>query len=505
MKKRILSAALVLCLAFCAVCSAEGGVARLVNAADKLAFGTDNVTLNAYAKFLYDGEWFKTFTGEYRQDGENSVMIVSLDTPNVNGDVYTGGYTVVGNGTNVYFSETYQGNYYIETVGIPCRTVMRETPIRRGLMTMAQGAANLLNDSMAETVKFDNGVVTVKMSEAPALINGALSYIAARYIDLNYGYVSYIYDMVGTAFDNYEALGVHYYETKYGKKIDEDLLGRIYRGEATGDDWTVYDEIYYLLANEVNEITHNYTSGTVWFHNDGTYEWFETNEEYMRAAGIDYLYYDDYSATLRNFYAKKYGKELSEEALMALMYSTNAEFWEDYYEFVNGIDEYYNTAAAQNPETVALRIHPDGTYDELTRVEPPQGWTVTRQIAAQLTEMAFGNVDAEFTLSESGDALSGKGTAEFIVTDRAGKKHTLTVEFDCTAKDYGNTHVGAFDPKDYGLTTWEELVHGEEYEGEEQEYVEPEPVVLPETVEFGLKTYELCPADEMDLPIEEAE
>ena len=505
MKKRMLSVVLAMCLTLSAVCYAEGGVVSLVNAAEKLAFETHNVTLNANARFLYDGEWFKTFTGEYRQDGENSAMIVSLDTPREDGKVYTGGYTVVGNGPDVYFSETYSGNYYTETIGVVSDTVLRETTLRRAFMSMAQGAAGVLNEQMAENVRLENGTVTVNMSGAPALVNSALTYAALRYIERNYGYVTTLYYGASSVFDDYEMLGMHLYEEETGEKVNAETVSRIYRGVGNEADMEIYNGFYAAASKKVEEVMREYDSGTVWFHNDGTYEWFETNEEYMRAAGIDYLYYDDYSATLRNFYAKKYGKELSEEALMALMYSTNAEFWEDYYEFVNGIDEYYNTAAAQNPETVALRIHPDGTYDELTRVEPPQGWTVTRQIAAQLTEMAFGNVDAEFTLSESGDALSGKGTAEFIVTDRAGKKHTLTVEFDCTAKDYGNTHVGAFDPKDYGLTTWEEFVQGEEYEGEEQEYVEPEPVVLPETVEFGLKTYELCPADEMDLPIEEAE
>ena len=491
MKKRVLSVVLAMCLTLSAVCYAEGGVVSLVNAAEKLAFETHNVTLNANARFLYDGEWFKTFTGEYRQDGENSAMIVSLDTPREDGKVYTGGYTVVGNGPDVYFSETYSGNYYTETIGVVSDTVLRETTLRRAFMSMAQGAAGVLNEQMAENVRLEDGTVTVNMSGAPALVNSALTYAALRYIERNYGYVTTLYYGASSVFDDYEMLGMHLYEEETGEKVNAETVSRIYRGVGNEADMEIYNGFYAAASKKVEEVMREYDSGTVWFHNDGTWEWFETNDDYLRAAGIDYIYYEDYSATFRSFYEKKYGKELSAQALDMLMYSTNEEFWTVYYELVNEMDEYYRQLAAKNPETVSVNIFPDGTYEERTTSEMSDGMTVTRRVFSQMKEIAVGNVDAAFTISEAGDALSGKGTAEFTVTDFAGNTHTLTVEFDCTAGGYGSTSVGKFDPKDYGLVTYQEYMKsmGEEIE----QYEDPATIEFPETMEFGERIYELFP------------
>ena len=495
MKKRAISAVIAMCLMLTAVCAAEGGTLTLVNAAEKLAFETKNVTLNAQAKFYYDGEWFKTFTGLYKQDGANSAMVVTLDTPRENGEVYTGGYTVVGNGTDVYYSETYNGSYYLETVGTWCDTVLRETPLRRAFMGMAQGAASVLNDAMAEDVAYEDGVVAVKMNGAPALVNSALTYAATQYIERNYGYIPYT-DTVSLIYDDYESLAIACYERERGEKIEEDMIGRIYRGEATEEDWNVYNEIYLSAANMIDSVTANYKGGTLWFRNDGTYEWFETNDEYLRAANFDYLYYEDYNATLRGWYEKKYGKALSQQTLDMIMYSTNEELWADYYELVNELDEYYKEVAAQNPETVGINVLADGSYEELTTVETSNRWTVTRRIVAQMKEMALGNVDAAFEISEAGDAVSGKGVAEFIVTDREGEKHSLTVEFDCTADDYGSTHVGAFNPEEYGLVSFQDYVNATGGVAEEPIYIEPDPSTFPDTIEFGSKTYELFPEAE---------
>ena len=60
MKKPRALIAVLLILSLCLSAHAESTVASLIDAAEKLAFETDNVTITGKADFLLDGERFKT-------------------------------------------------------------------------------------------------------------------------------------------------------------------------------------------------------------------------------------------------------------------------------------------------------------------------------------------------------------------------------------------------------------------------------------------------------------
>ena len=75
------SFAFLLILSLCFSAHAESTVVSLIDAAEKLAFETDNVTITGKAEFLLDGKRFKTAEITYLQDGENSFWQEKLLTP----------------------------------------------------------------------------------------------------------------------------------------------------------------------------------------------------------------------------------------------------------------------------------------------------------------------------------------------------------------------------------------------------------------------------------------
>ena len=96
----------VLCVALAFSALAEGKLIKLWTAGCDLLLDTENVTLSGHAVFTLDGEVFKTFNGTYQQDGSDSRMQVTLDTPMEDDSVYTGGYTVTVNDGVAYSVET---------------------------------------------------------------------------------------------------------------------------------------------------------------------------------------------------------------------------------------------------------------------------------------------------------------------------------------------------------------------------------------------------------------
>ncbi|MBO7359231.1 MAG: hypothetical protein J6U72_05350, partial [Clostridia bacterium] len=112
--KKLISMLVVLCLCLSAIAFADGAMGDLYDKAVHLAFDTTNVTLTAEAEFKLDGEWFKSMHASYKQDGFRSYLSYMLDSPTLDGGVYTGGYTVFGEGSVSYSNDTYLGNYYFE-------------------------------------------------------------------------------------------------------------------------------------------------------------------------------------------------------------------------------------------------------------------------------------------------------------------------------------------------------------------------------------------------------
>ena len=81
MKKAKILTAVILTLALCLTAVAESSLVPFIDAAERLAFHTNNVTVTGNAEIFLDGERIKTAEITYVQDGENSFWQEKLFTP----------------------------------------------------------------------------------------------------------------------------------------------------------------------------------------------------------------------------------------------------------------------------------------------------------------------------------------------------------------------------------------------------------------------------------------
>lgn len=148
---------LLMCLTACA----ESGLTAFVDAAEKLAFDTGNVTISGQAEFLLDGERFKTARIAYAHDGENSFWQEKLETPREGKPDLESGFTVIQNRHDLYVMEDLQPGVCRTGSDSPQRTLLRRSPLADLLLAMAKTAAAqpelFFGDSVSVTETADGG------------------------------------------------------------------------------------------------------------------------------------------------------------------------------------------------------------------------------------------------------------------------------------------------------------------------------------------------------------
>ena len=192
---------LALCAALIVTACSEGIWASLFNAGCDLLFDTDNVTLSLDAEFCYRGKLFKTLSGQYIQDGSNSLMNILLKTPREDGSIYEGGYTVIANDGIAYSIETARPQYYTSRTTSDSSSVLTSTVMRRSirefgtlLLDLADG---MLSDHITTEKTADGTLCTLSFTEenTPELVNALLcvaaQLTAGEYFGVNYNPVSY--------------------------------------------------------------------------------------------------------------------------------------------------------------------------------------------------------------------------------------------------------------------------------------------------------------------------
>ena len=461
---RILTCAMALVM-LCASALAEGSATAIFEGAKALAFDTDNVTLSAEAKFTFDGEWFKTLHGEYKQAGENSFMRVMLDTPYGDGTTYTGGYTVVGNGSSVYFNDTKQGNYSLETTTTPSTSVLRNTTLTQAVTALAGAAVQTLDadlsEHITETTADGSRKLELSFDHVPALLNDAMTYVAVGYIDAHYfNKNQQTYYDATFLYEDYGELLKHCYAQLYGTEMPESIYDDMY--SANKHTAASAQEKYDAAANAVNDITNaalaERDSGLLYIHTDGTYKWYEDEEDYMRSLGIKTVTYVDFDAALRLYYQKTYGEPYTDEMAQAIMSSTNEDLWSAYLALTDAMEQSYIDEFKDDKNAVSILVQADGTAEPRYHLTYSSD-TVTRRIMRMFNSLTLDSLKATVSMDESSRITSAAGTAEFTISDRKGKTHPLTVEFNCTAADYGTTQVDEFDAEALGFVTYEDFIN----------------------------------------------
>ena len=144
MKKTRAVFAFLLILILCFSAHAESALVPFIDAAERLAYETDNVTITGKADFSLDGKWFKTAEINYIQDGNNSFWQEKLLTPREEQEDLESGFTVIQNDGVAYVMEALQPGRYREFGADIQNTILRRSPMTDLLLDMARTAANQL-------------------------------------------------------------------------------------------------------------------------------------------------------------------------------------------------------------------------------------------------------------------------------------------------------------------------------------------------------------------------
>ena len=477
---------------------AETSVDKLYDAAVELAFNTHNVTLSAEATFTYDSEVFKTMHATYKQDGTRSFLSYMLDTPQLDGSVYTGGYTVYGNGTTAYSCDTYWGNYYNINVINESDTVLQMNNRTKTMLSLGRKLALYAAEGIEENE--DGNKVTFKVDDLPLLVDYGIYYLFADYIqDNNYYDIFNLYDYSGDPgldinFEDYSAVVNEKYKALFGCDAPD-------MSSEDGTDSAIVTR-YNLACNAVDlliqELQQQYTNGVVYVLKDGSAVHYNTVEEYMRANNQMRIEYWNENKALQNYYKSKYGEDLSQELIDIIIYTPNTELWDAYVFLRNSLDQHYTKLALQqDPNCVTVQVRPDQslkTYNSFAK----SNRTMTQQILTDLSFAELKSLDATVASDNQGYMTSLDGKVALALTATDGSIHQLEISFSCKAEDYGETHVPeTFVPADYGLVSLEEFNQlNEQAAGNIEESDDAESLWRqlindsPATVRFMGKTYE---------------
>lgn len=185
--------AAVLILGLCAGAQAEGKLAKYYEAAEKLLFETDNVTLEVKAELSLDGEWFKTAEVSLAQDRNRSGRQLHLYSPKADGTKRHNGWSIVTEGEKLYLIEYYNPTVYRtglshEHVSLVRGTVETEPLARLG--ALLSSSADLLMPEELMTEK-DGKELTARIDGdssylADTVLNMLWHFGARRWFSMNY-------------------------------------------------------------------------------------------------------------------------------------------------------------------------------------------------------------------------------------------------------------------------------------------------------------------------------
>jgi len=474
---------------------AENADTLVLEKLEKLMFDESNVTLTASAEFTVDGELFKVFRGEYRQDGVNSYMDVSLDTPVVYG-MSTGGFTVVANGDKVYSRDTYYGNYFIEGTCIEADTVLEKDAATSTAIYLLKSALKTLEEGGSTFFTEEDGKYILETEGAPALINALSAYFVRDYAEEQM-YLGYRYEECTLYNDSVDTLIKKEYETVMGEEMPENFIEEAYLSDIDDEKWILYNNLYNAVMDRAYEEAKKYNGGILYLSETGEMSWYKDYSDYARALGFALVDYEDYHAAFAKYYENKFGQPYTDEMDMILAYTYNFDLWEAHVEEMTRMEEMYQAQADSVDNAVYMVVKADGSTVISERM--PQKYevgteTATRKLLRSMRMIEIENVVLEVTVDDEGRIVKGEGKASAAFINEEGERRIVGVTFSAEAKDYGNTSVKAFDPADYNSCMAEDYTgedYGEMPEEDDSEEDDADAIAnLPDTVTYAGIVYE---------------
>ena len=189
----IITAALLALMISAAALANDTTAAELYDAAAKLLFYTDNVTLNVTADFSLDSAWFKTAEISLMQDHNRSIHQLLLRSPKADGTERHNGYTVVADGEKLYLMEVFTPDVYRTGMTAERDSILRKSAESGQMLQLGYalaGQADLLLGSGAVTQEADGSYKLKLGSDTPLMVNAALTQLfrfsAKRYFGMDY-------------------------------------------------------------------------------------------------------------------------------------------------------------------------------------------------------------------------------------------------------------------------------------------------------------------------------
>ena len=474
-KKMIAAALAAMCLVSGAM--ADGVLTEFYDAGCRLLFDTENVTLTGKAVFSLDGVRFKTAEGIYIQAGEDSYLKLGLNTPLSDGTERDTGYTVIANDNHIFVMEDYTPGVYREGETYTGSSLISRTVYLNSLMAMGRMVADTAEKSLeghiTATQAEDGGTgleIRMGSGESPALLDGMVTligqYLAGAYFGVDYNYYTAAEETAATDYtlDDWTGLFAHLYEKDYGEAMPEDYYEVLW-GEDEGEKETraLYENRYEAVGEEINELINDalarYESGWVEILADGTEQYYESQDAYVIAKGLQYTLYENYLETLRQRWEKEYGDAPDEEELTTGLWGEDEEMFARYQAIGEEMEEEYRQMAVADGKASGIWIRTDGTTEMIYDL---QKWyerdriynftTVSEGIVYCMRALAVDSAEIRAELDPQGRISGIRGTLKLRVTDDRKQDYALDVEFEFAAGAYGESKVEVFDPEKYGVS-----------------------------------------------------
>ena len=508
----IVFSALILCLAIALSALAEGAVSTLYKAGTQLLFDTDNAAISAHAEFSYNGMPFKTADLSYLQDGVNSQLQLKLLTPKDDGEIFESGFTVVGNGGTAYAIDPVDNPYVYQTSSCAeSSSILSGSSLRRALVRLG-GAVVSATESAFDgniTVSSQKNAtqyhVEIKQGDTSALVNAAGTLLwqlaAERYFYVDYDYLGMMQNapedkQVTVIYDDYQATLEGQYQRLFGEKMPEDLYEKLWSDDKE-DAWVseryqqTQDALYETVIEPVHE---TYTTGVALIRRDGSVDYYETIDNYYVENDLQMVDFANFDAAYCAFYQKVTGSELPLEDLQAVYHTDNEDLIAAYLDIYEQMMNEYMDLVRGDGKASLIYVNADGSYRMIYDYEAycrsyVYGETMTRHILFNMEEVELGDSDFTITLDDEGRVTAAKGVLGLVVIDADGYSNSLEIAFDVTVDQYGQTHVGDFDPAAFGVMSYAEFIEkGVDALPSQQDQEE---VKLPQTITFDGVSYQL--------------
>ncbi len=175
----------------------EGPLTTALKTGTELLFNESNVTLEGEAVFFFDGARFKTATGTYQQDGENSIWDYHVMTPRISREDRRSGYTVVANGRDIFVMDGFYPGTYVEWEDEAQHTLVRRSVMLDQMLSLVELLMKDADGQLFPGIGMAQGEtvsISLKGEQIPETVQRALNLYAQgflrRYFFANYDTIS---------------------------------------------------------------------------------------------------------------------------------------------------------------------------------------------------------------------------------------------------------------------------------------------------------------------------